>query len=68
MINAGTTASAHLRKLVELTGAPVTSTLMSLGAFAAPARQWLGVLGMHGTQEANMAMHDAGRHSERRLR
>jgi len=58
VINAGPKASEHLRELVELTGFPVTSTLMGLGAFPASSGQWLGMLGMHGTFEANMAMHD----------
>ena len=42
----------------RLTGFPITSTLMGLGAYPASRRQWLGMLGMHGTYEANMAMHD----------
>ena len=58
IINAGTEASALLRELAKLTGFPVTSTLMGLGAFPANNPQWLGMLGMHGTYEANMAMHD----------
>jgi len=58
VINSGPEASEHLRELAELTGFPVTSTLMGLGAFPASNRQWLGMLGMHGTYEANMAMHD----------
>lgn len=57
IINAGTEASALLRELAKLTGFPVTSTLMGLGAFPANNPQWLGMLGMHGTYEANMAMH-----------
>lgn len=56
IINSGPAASAALRELAELTGAPVTSTLMGLGAFPASSDQWLGMLGMHGTYEANMAM------------
>ena len=59
IINAGPEASRHLRELAELTGFPVTSTLMGLGAFPASNPQWMGMLGMHGTYEANMAMHDA---------
>jgi len=59
VINAGPEASQHLRELAELTGFPVTSTLMGLGAFPASNPQWMGMLGMHGTYEANMAMHDA---------
>jgi acetolactate synthase-1/2/3 large subunit len=47
-----------LRELVDLTGFPVTSTLMGLGAFPASRPEWLGMLGMHGTWEANHAMHD----------
>ncbi|MDE2466241.1 MAG: acetolactate synthase 3 large subunit [Alphaproteobacteria bacterium] len=58
IINAGPDASRHLRELVKLTGFPVTSTLMGLGAIAASDPQWLGMLGMHGTFEANQAMHD----------
>jgi acetolactate synthase-1/2/3 large subunit len=58
VINAGPEASALLRELVALTGAPITSTLMGLGSFPAADPQWLGMLGMHGTFEANNAMHD----------
>src|SRR5471032_2094881 len=58
IINAGPAASRLLRELAELTGFPVTSTLMGLGAFPASSPQWLGMLGMHGTWEANHAMHD----------
>ena len=58
IINSGPAASALLRELVKLTGFPITSTLMGLGAYPAPDRQWLGMLGMHGTFEANNAMHD----------
>jgi acetolactate synthase-1/2/3 large subunit len=58
LINAGPEASRLLRELVALTGFPVTSTLMGLGAFPASDPNWLGMLGMHGTYEANMAMHD----------
>ncbi len=58
VINAGPEASKKLRELVELTGFPVTSTLMGLGAYPASGKNWLGMLGMHGTYEANMAMHD----------
>ncbi|WP_024279651.1 acetolactate synthase 3 large subunit [Xanthobacter sp. 126] len=57
VINSGPEASRILRELARLTGVPVTSTLMGLGAFPAANRQWLGMLGMHGTYEANMAMH-----------
>ncbi|MGE0846642.1 MAG: acetolactate synthase 3 large subunit [Flavobacteriaceae bacterium] len=58
VINSGPAASALLRELVELTGFPITSTLMGLGAYPASGKHWLGMLGMHGTYEANMAMHD----------
>ncbi|MBL8773952.1 MAG: acetolactate synthase 3 large subunit [Phenylobacterium sp.] len=58
VINAGPKASLLLRELAELTGAPVTSTLMGLGAFPASSPQWLGMVGMHGSFEANNAMHD----------
>jgi acetolactate synthase I/II/III large subunit len=58
VINSGPKASQLLRELVKLTGFPVTSTLMGLGAYPASDKQWLGMLGMHGTYEANMAMHD----------
>ena len=47
-----------LRELVRLSGFPITSTLMGLGAYPASDKQWLGMLGMHGTYEANWAMHD----------
>ncbi|MBE9154213.1 biosynthetic-type acetolactate synthase large subunit [Cyanobium sp. LEGE 06113] len=56
VINAGPEASALLRRFQDITGAPVTSTLMGLGAFASTHPDWLGMLGMHGTYEANMAM------------
>jgi acetolactate synthase-1/2/3 large subunit len=59
VINAGPRASEALRQLAALSGAPVTSTLMGLGAFPASSPQWLGMLGMHGTYEANMAMNRA---------
>ena len=58
VINSGPKASQLLRELVKLTGYPVTSTLMGLGAYPASGKEWLGMLGMHGTYEANMAMHD----------
>jgi acetolactate synthase-1/2/3 large subunit len=58
VINSGTEASQLLRELVDLTGFPITSTLMGLGAYPASGKSWLGMLGMHGTYEANMAMHD----------
>ncbi|BAF88374.1 acetolactate synthase large subunit [Azorhizobium caulinodans ORS 571] len=57
VINSGPAASRALRELARLSGVPVTSTLMGLGAFPAASSQWLGMLGMHGTYEANMAMH-----------
>ena len=59
VINSGPEASRLLRELAALTGAPVTSTLMGLGAFPASSPQWLGMLGMHGTYEANWAMNKA---------
>jgi len=59
VINSGPVASQILRELARVTGAPVTSTLMGLGAFPASSPQWLGMLGMHGTYEANMAMNRA---------
>ena len=59
VINAGPAASQLLRELARVTGAPVTSTLMGLGAFPASSDQWLGMLGMHGTYEANHAMNQA---------
>jgi acetolactate synthase I/II/III large subunit len=58
VINAGPEASLALRNLVRATGFPITSTLMGLGAFPASDPQWLGMLGMHGSWEANHAMHD----------
>jgi acetolactate synthase-1/2/3 large subunit len=58
VINAGPRASALLREFAALTGAPVTSTLMGLGAFPASDPAWLGMVGMHGAYEANHAMHD----------
>ena len=58
VINSGPEATRLLREFARLTGAPVTSTLMGLGAFPASDKQWLGMLGMHGTYEANHAMHD----------
>ncbi|MBI6629990.1 acetolactate synthase 3 large subunit [Pontibaca salina] len=58
VINSGPAASQLLRELVEATGFPVTSTLMGLGAYPASGKNWLGMLGMHGLYEANLAMHD----------
>ena len=59
VINSGPRATELLRELQALIGAPVTSTLMGLGAFPADSADWLGMLGMHGTYEANMAMNKA---------
>jgi acetolactate synthase I/II/III large subunit len=56
IINSGPAASQLLREFARVTGAPVTSTLMGLGALPASHPQWLGMLGMHGTYEANLAM------------
>ena len=58
VINSGPAASQALREFAHAVGAPVTSTLMGLGAFPASDPQWLGMLGMHGSFEANHAMHD----------
>ncbi len=58
VINSGPQASQLLRDLVDATGFPVTSTLMGLGAYPASGDKWLGMLGMHGSYEANWAMHD----------
>jgi len=58
VINSGPAASQLLRELVEATGIPITSTLLGLGAYPASGDKWLGMLGMHGLYEANMAMHD----------
>src|SRR4051812_24017116 len=58
VINSGKEASHLLREFARLTGFPITSTLMGLGAYPASDPQWLGMLGMHGTYEANWAMHD----------
>jgi acetolactate synthase-1/2/3 large subunit len=57
VINSGPTAAKLLREFVAMTGIPITSTLMGLGAYPASGKEWLGMLGMHGTYEANMAMH-----------
>lgn len=59
LINAGEHACATFSELVRLTNAPCTLTLMGLGALPASAPQWLGMLGMHGTLQANLAMHQA---------
>ena len=58
VINSGPVASALLRELVAQTNFPITSTLMGLGAYPGSGKNWLGMLGMHGLYEANMAMHD----------
>jgi acetolactate synthase-1/2/3 large subunit len=58
VINSGPEATQLLRELVADTGFPITSTLMGLGCYPASGDNWLGMLGMHGTYEANMAMHD----------
>ncbi|MGC9370336.1 MAG: acetolactate synthase 3 large subunit [Paracoccaceae bacterium] len=57
VINSGDAASQLLRELVDATGFPITSTLMGLGAYPASGKSWLGMLGMHGLYEANLAMH-----------
>ncbi|MEE2860694.1 MAG: acetolactate synthase 3 large subunit [Pseudomonadota bacterium] len=57
VINSGPGASQLLRELADATGFPVTSTLMGLGAYPASGKAWLGMLGMHGTYESNLAMH-----------
>ncbi|MBW6505746.1 MAG: acetolactate synthase 3 large subunit [Rhodobacteraceae bacterium] len=57
VINSGPAASQLLRELVDATGFPITSTLMGLGAYPASGKNWLGMLGMHGLYEANLAMH-----------
>jgi acetolactate synthase-1/2/3 large subunit len=58
VINSGVIASKLLREFVKMTNIPITSTLMGLGAYPASGKNWMGMLGMHGTYEANMAMHD----------
>jgi acetolactate synthase-1/2/3 large subunit len=58
VINSGPEATRLLRELLRVTGYPVTSTLMGLGAVPASDPRWLGMLGMHGTYEANLTMHD----------
>ena len=58
VINSGPKASQALREFVDLTGFPITSTLQGLGAYPGDDPQFLGMLGMHGTYEANNAMHD----------
>tara|TARA_B100001123_G_scaffold62979_1_gene69078 strand:- start:545 stop:2314 length:1770 start_codon:yes stop_codon:yes gene_type:complete len=58
VVNSGPRATQLLRELVSLTGFPITSTLQGLGAFPGNDQQFMGMLGMHGTYEANNAMHD----------
>ena len=58
VINSGPGAAQLLRELADASGIPVTSTLMGLGAYPASGKRWIGMLGMHGLYEANMAMHD----------
>ncbi len=58
VINSGPAASQMLTKLVQATGFPCTLTLMGLGAYPASDKQYIGMVGMHGTYESNMAMHD----------
>jgi len=58
VINSGPKASELLRELISTTGFPITSTLQGLGAYPGDDNQFLGMLGMHGTYEANNAMHD----------
>ncbi|MBL1434763.1 MAG: acetolactate synthase 3 large subunit [Rhodobacteraceae bacterium] len=57
VINSGVASSQLLRELVTSSNSPITSTLMGLGAYPASGDNWLGMLGMHGTVEANLAMH-----------
>jgi acetolactate synthase I/II/III large subunit len=57
VVNSGPRASELLTEFVHMTGFPITNTLMGLGSFPASDRQFLGMLGMHGTYEANLAMH-----------
>jgi len=57
VVNSGDVATQLLRELVEATGFPITSTLMGLGCYPASGKNWLGMLGMHGLYEANLAMH-----------
>ncbi len=58
VINSGIGAGQLLRELADSSGIPITTTLMGLGSYPASGKNWLGMLGMHGTYEANMAMHD----------
>ena len=57
VINSGPEASRLLRQFADETGFPITSTLMGLGAYPGDGTNWLGMLGMHGSYEANLAMH-----------
>ncbi len=57
VINSGPAACQLMCELVDATGFPITSTLMGLGAYPASGKNWLGMLGMHGLYEANLAMH-----------
>ena len=59
VINSGSKASENLKYLIKKTGFPCTQTLMGLGAFPTTDKQFIGMLGMHGTYEANMAMHQS---------
>ena len=59
LVNSGEEACARFARIVRLKNAPCTLTLMGLGAFPASSPLWLGMLGMHGTLEANLAMHEA---------
>src|SRR5690606_35404252 len=59
VINSGLEAARLLRELADMTGAPVTSTLMGLGAFPASSPQWLGILGRQGTYESNWPVDEA---------
>src|SRR5665213_497125 len=58
LINSGPRACALFGELLKMTGFPVTLTLMGLGSFPASDKQYLGLVGMHGTFESNNAMHD----------
>src|SRR5262249_57073940 len=58
VINSGRKASKLLRELVQVTGFPITSTLLGLGAYPASGPSWLGMLGMHCTHQANIALLD----------
>ncbi|HYD69579.1 acetolactate synthase 3 large subunit [Azospirillum sp.] len=58
VVNSGPMAAKLLTQFVKMTGFPITSTLMGLGAFPASEQQWLGMLGMHGTYEANLSMYN----------